>query len=303
VNPSNAFVHYHTIRSKLFVPGSRAELFAKAVATSADALSFDLEDAVAESKKEEARAAVSSFLRERNCGGKIVIVRVNSLSSDLFLQDVEALVGTGLDIINLPKVESREDVQIAAQAIAKAENLLGIEGHVSLLANIETPKGLRLAAEIASSDRRVMGLQVGFSDFLLRCRIDSRNQTVLDALRLGVRFAAAEAGIAAFDGAFVDARQSDAFRAEAEDARRLGFTGKSCIHPAQVPIANEVFSPRTEEIDYAARVLAEADKAAERGAGAFLVDGRMIDNPSIAQARAVVALASHLGIIHPKQGV
>jgi citrate lyase subunit beta/citryl-CoA lyase len=284
------------IRSKLFVPGSRPELFEKAAISAADALSFDLEDAVAAEKKEEARRHVASFLSR--CGefpGKIMIVRVNALPSQLFEADVEAIVGAGANIIiNVPKVESAADVKKAVGIIAQAEKFKGPENKIGVLANIETPKGLRMAAEIAAADSRVMGLQIGFKDLLSRWGIDSRDSGTQQHIRLQVRLAAAEAGIAAFDGAFTDIKQPDAFRAEAENARRMGFAGKSCIHPSQIPIANEVFAPRAEEIAYAERVLAAAGAAADRGTAVFTLDGQMIDEPIIAQARAVVALAAKL---------
>ena len=151
-----------------------------------------------------------------------------------------------------------------------------------------------MAAEIATSDPRVMGLQIGFKDLLSRWEIDSRDAVAQQYVRLQVRLAAAEAGIAAYDGAFTDIKQPDAFRAEAENARRMGFAGKSCIHPSQIPIANEVFAPRAEEIAYAEKVLAAARDAADRGLAVFTLDGQMIDEPIIAQARAVVALAAKL---------
>ncbi len=284
------------IRSKLFVPGSRPELFEKAAGSAADALSFDLEDAVAPEKKDEARKQVASFLsRSKDFPGKILIVRVNALASHIFEADVEAIVGAGANIvINIPKVESASDVKKAVGIIAHAEQFKVPENKIRLLANIETPKGLRMAAEIAAADPRVMGLQIGFKDLLSRWGIDSGDSVAQQYVRLQVRFAAAEAGIAAYDGAFTDIKQPDAFRAEAENARRMGFAGKSCIHPSQIPIANEVFAPRADEIAYAEKVLAAASEAASRGAAVFTMDGQMIDEPIIAQARAVVALAAKL---------
>jgi citrate lyase subunit beta / citryl-CoA lyase len=284
------------MRSKLFVPGSRPELFEKAAGSVADALSFDLEDAVAQEKKTEARGHVASFLRSSNSfAGKLIIVRVNEVSSPIFDADVEAIVGPGVNIINVPKVESAADVSRAVEAIARTEKKQGLGAKIGLLANIETPKGLRRAAEIATADPRVMGLQIGFKDLLSRWGIDGRDSGTQQFVRLQVRLAAAEAGIAAYDGAFTDIKQPDAFRTEAEDARRMGFAGKTCIHPSQVPIANEVFAPRAEEIAYAEKVLAAARDAADRGEAVFAMNGQMIDEPIIAQARATMALVAKLG--------
>jgi citrate lyase subunit beta / citryl-CoA lyase len=289
------------MRSKLFVPGSRPALFEKALLSAADVVSFDLEDAVVPDKKAEARASVASFLRGGPAtDGKLVVVRVNELRSEWFRSDIEMLVGAGLDIINLPKVESREQILAAVDEISRTERIAGVTTETGLLANIETPKGLRLALEIATASHRVMGLQIGFADFSMGCGIDRREKTVLNAVRLAVRFAAAEAGIVAFDGAFLDVNDTDEFRTDALDARRLGFVGKSCIHPTQVPIANEVFSPDAEEIARAEFVLAAASQKTRDGIGAFLHDGKMIDNPVILQARAVVSRAALVREISPK---
>src|SRR6188768_3328413 len=132
------------MRSKLFVPGSRPELFAKAMASEADALSFDLEDAVDEQRKDMARAELAKFLRSLPPNtGKVIIVRVNGLDTQHFEQDVEAIVGSGVDIVNLPKPESPDDIRACAAALTKAERKAKVEP-VDILANIESPRSLRL---------------------------------------------------------------------------------------------------------------------------------------------------------------
>jgi citrate lyase subunit beta/citryl-CoA lyase len=279
------------MRSKLFVPGSRPELFAKAMASAADALSFDLEDAVAPSRKAEAREAVAGFLRQR-LPGKRVVVRVNPLDTPLFEEDLRALAVPGLDILNLPKVESAEDIRAAVSAIAR----LKVDGDapIGILANIETPRGLRLAAEIATADPRVMGLQIGYADLFEPAGIDRMDPAALGYVRVAVRLAAAEAGIAAFDGAYAGVAQPEAYRAEAEAAYRLGFTGKSCIHPSQIALANAVFRPGAAELAWARKVVAAAQDAAARGIGAFTVEGAMVDEPFVARARAVLAASEAL---------
>jgi citrate lyase subunit beta/citryl-CoA lyase len=283
------------MRSKLFVPGSRPELFAKAAASAADALSFDLEDAVAKDRKAEARAAVGTFLRSRpNDDGKVVVVRSNGLSSGLFEDDLKVIVGSGLDVLNLPMVESGEEVREAARVLARLEQAAGVERPIGILANVETPKGLRLAAEIATADPRVVGLQIGYADLFEPCGINRSNPDALSYVRIAIRLAAAEAKIPAYDGAYAVVAKPERYREECEEARNLGFAGKSCIHPTQVPIANECFMPRPAEIEKARRILSAAEDAAVKGVGAFVVDGQMIDEPFLISARAVVALADQL---------
>lgn len=280
------------MRSKLFVPGSRPELFAKAASSAVDALSFDLEDAVAKDRKADARAAVGAFLRSRPADdGKVVVVRSNGLSSGLFKDDLRVIVGPGLDILNLPMVESGDEVREAVRILARFESEAGIERPIGILANIETPKGLRLAAEIATADPRVMGLQIGYADLFEPCGIDRSNVAALSHVRLAIRLAAAEAGIPAYDGAYAVVAKPERYREECDEARSLGFAGKSCIHPTQVPIANECFMPRPAEIEKARRILAAAEEAAAKGVGAFVVDGQMIDEPFLVSARSIVALA------------
>jgi citrate lyase beta subunit len=285
------------MRSKLFVPGSRPELFAKAMKGEADAISFDLEDAVDESMKEVARKELRKFLVSLpENSGKVVIVRVNGLSSGHFEADLKAIVCPALDLVNLPKPESAEDVKMCAAALAKVERKAK-SGPVGILANIESPRAYRLAAEIAGASPRVEGLQVGYGDLIEPLDVDRYNAAVVQSILLHVRIAAGEAGVWAYDGAFANIKNTKGYREEAEMARRLGYIGKSCIHPSQVPLANAVFRPTDEEIAHSLRVVEAARIAAEKGVGAFTVDGRMVDAPFIRRAEHVLALAQKLGLV------
>ena len=164
------------MRSKLFVPASRPELFAKAMAGEADAISFDLEDAVDEAMKDEARAELSKFLATlKPAHGKTIIVRVNGLATPHFAADIEAVVASrAVDLVNFPKAEGADDVKACADALAKAERHAG-SPPLSILANIETPRAYRLAAEIASASPRVVGLQAGWGDLIEPLDIDRYN--------------------------------------------------------------------------------------------------------------------------------
>lgn len=284
------------MRSKLFVPGSRPELFEKAYLSAADAISFDLEDAVAADRKSEARAFVAEALDKDSAGPrKTIIVRVNGFESAHFDADLEAIAREGLDVVNLPKIESPDDIKRASERLAQLEQSRGLSRPIGILANIETPRGVRLAADIALADRRVVGLQIGFGDLFEPYGIARHSRMAVDVIRLSVRLAAAEAGLPAYDGAFVGVDDAEAFRAEAQQARDLGLAGKSCVHPRQVPIANAVFSPTAAEIEKAREIVAAAAEMLPRGVGAFTLEGVMVDEPFIAQARAVLAAAERNG--------
>ena len=284
------------MRSKLFVPGTRPELFAKALAGEADAVSIDLEDAVTEGRKGEARATVAAWLRERpDARGKLVIVRVNAMDTPHFEADLAAVVQPGLDVLNLPKPESADAVRAAAAALARAERENGVTRPVRLLLNVETPRALREAAALATADPRVMGLQVGLADLFEPLGIARTEAAAVQQVLLAVRLAAGEAGVAAYDGAFADVRDTEGFLAEARLARGLGYAGKSCIHPSQVPLANTAFRPSDDEIAHALKVSRAAAEAG--GKGAYLVDGRMVDRPFLQRARAVIEMAERLGLL------
>jgi citrate lyase subunit beta/citryl-CoA lyase len=275
------------MRSKLFVPASRPELFEKALQSAADALSFDLEDAVAPSQKPQARANLAAFLRERPATGKIIVVRINAFGTAEFEQDITALGSVPVDIINLPMIEGVNDVVEAITRVERAETTR----RAQFLLNIETPKSLRKAAELAAAHPRVMGLQIGYADLLEPNGIARSDREALAYIRIAVRLAAAEAGVGAYDGAFAAVKDSEGYRAECIAARHHGFAGKSCIHPGQIATANEIFMPDADEIAWARRVVAAAIDADARGVGAYLVDGHMIDKPFVERARAVVAFA------------
>lgn len=279
------------MRSKLFVPASRPELFEKALFSAADALSFDLEDAVAPSQKAQARANLAAFLRGLPPhSGKTIVVRVNAPATSEFDADIAALAAAPIDIINLPMTEDPEAV---VQAIASIERNEATD-RAKFLLNIETPKALRKAADLAAAHPRVMGLQIGYADLLEPNGIARNDRDALAYIRLAVRLAASEAGIAAYDGAFAAVRNAEGFRSECIAAKHHGFAGKSCIHPSQIATANTVFMPDEDEIAWARKVVAAAIDADARGVGAYLVDGHMIDKPFVERARAVVSLADRL---------
>lgn len=272
------------MRSKLFVPCARPDFFAKAFAGEADMLSFDLEDSVPADGKSAARERLRQVLASdaARASSKRLIVRINALGSPFVEDDIAALAGLRVDLVNLPKVESAEDV-------ARLLRLLSLHGvGAGMLLNIETPPGLAHAAEIAAADPRVAGLQLGLNDLFIALGIDRADPRHQHAALWAVRLAAGQAGCFAYDGSWTDLADADGLRAEAMLARSLGFMGKSCIHPGQVPVVNDVFDG-SDAFDHAGRLLAAAHAAARDGHGAFLFEGRMIDRPAIDAAEAIVA--------------
>lgn len=281
------------MRSKLFVPGIRPELFAKALASAADALSIDLEDSVPESGKAAARAVVGTFLAslEPDRAHPLLIVRCNGHDTPHFEQDLMAVVRRGLTLINLPKCESATEIVDAVAVLERVEAINDVAGPVSILANIETPRGLRNAADIGAAHPRVVGLQLGLGDLFEPLGIERADRVTVHAAMFAVRMAAGEAGVFAIDGAFADVKDLDGYRREAEMSRGIGFIGKSCVHPTQIAIANEVFKPSARQVEAAQRIVDGAHAATARDHGAFLVDGRMIDGPFLRRAEAIVHAA------------
>ncbi len=282
------------MRSKLFVPGARPELFDKAMAGPADALSFDLEDSVPEAGKTAARAAVAAFLArpEVVAGAKLLIVRTNATDSPHFADDLQAMAVPGVWLLNIPKIESAAQVRQVATALEQAEAANGVAQPIGLLINIETPRGLRHAAELAAAHPRVAGLQLGLGDLFAPNGI-ARDPANVQATLFAVKMAAAEAGVFACDGAWPDVADAEGFTVEATMAQKLGFIGKSCIHPRQVALANTLFSVPEALVAEARRILAAAKQADAQGRGAFLFEGRMVDLPFLRRAEAIVAGAGH----------
>lgn len=281
------------MRSKLFVPGLRPELFDKALAGDADALSLDLEDAVAEERKAEARIAVAAFVGSEAVAAsrKAIIVRVNDPDSPHFAADLAAVARDGVALINLPKIESAAALHGAIAAIERAEALNGVSRPIRLLVNIETPRALLHAADIAAAHPRVAGLQLGLADLFEGACIERYDLANVHSAMFAVRMAAAAAGVFALDSAYADLHDEAGYVAEARAARRLGFLGKTCLHPRQVALANTAFAATPAELDAARRIVEAAQAAPDGGRGVFVVDGRMIDLPFLKRAQALLASA------------
>jgi len=277
------------LRSLLFVPGDRPERFDKAAASGADALILDLEDSVAASAKDSARAAVAARLRAAR-GDVAVFVRINPLDTDLSVGDLGALHGLAPDAIVLPKAEGAASVRLLADRLAAA----GIDSPILPIAT-ETPAAIFQLGSYASVAPHLAGLTWGAED--LPAAIGASTAREADGgytapyqfARALTLFGAHAAGVAAIETVFPDFRDLDALAAYAARGRRDGFTGMMAIHPAQVPVINAAFTPSDAE-RAAAQAIVDLF-AANPGAGALQLDGRMVDAPHLKQARRILGLA------------
>lgn len=287
----------------LATPAATWSMVEKGVASSADAVFLDLEDAVAPAEKAPSRRLVVRALRELDWGGKARAFRMNALDTPFFYRDLVEIVeeaGDRLDLIVVPKVNRPEDVYVVDTMLTQIEAGLGFARRIGLEVQIETAEGVVACERIARASARIEAIVFGPGDYAASVRIPLVAIGVRDAWDEaygGERFhyvmhrllvAGRAAGIRVVDGPFADVRDPDGFRGKCRSARALGFDGTWCIHPAQIPIANEVFSPTGEEIAWARRVVAAYEEADRAGRGAIALDGRMIDAASVRMARVAL---------------
>lgn len=290
------------MRSKLFVPGSRPELFQKALNSAADALSFDLEDSVTEDRKVDARESLRKLLcSDLSQTQKTLIVRVNALDTPHCQADIQAVVHSNLDYINLPKPETIADVLAAVTLIEKAEKDNQVNKTIKLLLNIESPTAFLNAELLAKAHPRVAGLQLGLGDLFEPLSIERRELAAIQQAMFYIRMAAGSAGIFAYDSAFANIKDEQGFLEEAKLAYAMGFMGKSCIHPSQIVMANTVFRPSNTEIAHAVNVVIADKNPANKGVGAYIVDGKMIDPPFVKSAYLLIKQAQELDLLSESQ--
>jgi len=281
-------------RSKLFVPGNRPALFEKALASGADAISIDLEDAVPAAERAAARQLVADFLNRRGprtpATEAEVIVRLNGRESGLMIEDMLAAIRPGLQMVNVPKVEDPIAILLCADVLDHIERRYEFDQPVNILATIESPAGVRRAAEIAGAHRRLAGLQFGVGDFAISMGMTASPARLMPAWSAVVG-GAREVGIAAYDSAYTDIADLSGFEAWAAEAKACGFVGKSCIHPSQVDACNKAFSPSRAEIEKAKAIVEAYDQAVASGRGALAFEGQLIDYPFAEEARRIANLA------------
>ena len=273
----------------LFVPVTAKRFVDGAARRGADAIILDLEDSVAASEKERARALVPEAAETVSRGGADVVVRINR-PLRLAVRDIEAAVSPGVLALALPKVDSPEHVRLLAEIVDEVEAERGLApGTTRFIAMVETAAAFFRIAEIARAHPRLCALNLGAEDFALSAGILPDAEGLFMPKQMAV-FAARAAGIMplGFIGTVAEFHDLDGFRQTIRRSRRLGFIGASVIHPSQVPILNEEFRPGAAEIEHARRVVTAYDKALAEGVGAVTVDGKMIDVPIVERARLLL---------------
>jgi citrate lyase subunit beta / citryl-CoA lyase len=281
-------------RSLLIMPANRHDMLAKAPSYGADALIFDLEDSVPVAEKPKARTLAREFIGKHKAQNTLY-VRVNAMQTGLIEEDLDAIVADGLAGIRLPKAESAEHIRTIDALLTRLERERGIpEGTVEISPSFESAKGVWFAYDIASASPRVRSVTCGTAqDGDLQADLGYtwtvEGDEVLYA-RCRVLLAARAAGVAhVLDGSYGNVRDPDGLQICCEAARRLGYRGKSAIHPNQIATINGVFRPTAQELDYYGRVIEAFDAAIARGSAATTVDGKLVDYAMVATARRVLA--------------
>ncbi|HLI11047.1 MAG TPA: CoA ester lyase [Alphaproteobacteria bacterium] len=308
-------------RSELAVPGSNPKLFEKAAASAADIVFLDLEDAVAPDEKEQARKNVIQAINDIDWGAKTLSLRINGLDTHYMYRDlVDVLEQTErLDLIMIPKIGTPADVYAVDMLVTQIETAKRRTKRLGLELIVETALGMQNVEAIAAASPRLEALHFGVADYAASTRARTTNiggpnpdyAVLTDADASGKRevhwgdmwhyaiarmvVAARANGLRPIDGPFGDFQDADGFRAQARRAAVLGCEGKWAIHPSQIALANEVFSPSEAEIKKAQRILDAMAQAQKEGKGAVSLDGRLIDIASIRQAQVLVEKARQIG--------
>jgi citrate lyase subunit beta/citryl-CoA lyase len=281
-------------RSVLYMPGANERALEKAKGIPADALILDLEDAVAPDAKPEARARVCAAAASGDYGAKEIAIRINGIGTQWHDDDIAAAASVGPDAIVVPKVNSAEEV---AQLVASFE-AAGAPAHTKLWAMLETPVAILNAESIAIASDRLTVLVMGTND--LAKELYAEHVPGRAPLHFGLQkclMAARLAGKVILDGVYNDIKDVEGFRAEALQGKQFGFDGKTLMHPSQVEPCNEVFAPSEDEIEHSRKVIAAFDEAQAEGRGVVTVDGRMIENLHVDNARRILAVADAIAAL------
>jgi len=303
-------------RCQLFGPGSRTALFEKMAASAADVINLDLEDSVAPGDKPQARANIIAASHEVNWGAKHLSVRINGLDTPFWYRDVVDLLEQGserIDQIMIPKVGCAADVYAVDALVTAVEAAKGRAKRISLEVIIESAAGIAHVEEIAASSPRLQAMSLGAADFAASMGMQTTGiggtQESYYMLREGAKYwpdpwhwaqaaivaACRTHGVLPVDGPFGDFSDDEGLRAQARRSATLGMVGKWAIHPKQVALCNEVFTPSAAAVAEAREILAAMEAAKARGEGATVYKGRLVDIASIKQAEVIVRQAELIG--------
>lgn len=282
-------------RSVLYMPGANERALDKAKTLAADALILDLEDAVAPDAKVEARERVCTAVADGGYGSREVTIRANSIDTEWHRDDLAAIAQAGPDAVVVPKVNSAADVHAIEQALETG----GAPDHTMIWAMLETPVAVLRAEEIATSSERLTVFVMGTNDLAKELHaehVPGRHPLVFGLSRC--LLAARMTGKTILDGVYNDIRDEIGFEAECTQGRQMGFDGKTLIHPNQLEICNRVFAPTEAEIERAKRIIVAFDEAQAEGRGVVTVDGRLIENLHVEDARRILSLADAISQLH-----
>ena len=285
-------------RSMLFLPGNNPNMLINGNCLGADAVIFDLEDAVSPDEKDAARILVRNTMRYMDFRGCEIIVRINSIDTPYWQKDLDQILPYRPGLILLPKTGSAADVLAADRYMTQVEEKLGMEpGTVGLMPLIETAMGVENAFSIASATSRVKALFLGAEDLTadLQCKRTKEGREI-EYARTRLVMAARAAGVDVYDTPFTDVNDDEGIEVDALLAKSLGFSGKVSISPRHVDVINRVFSPTPAEIDYAYEVMEAIALAKQQGKGAIALRGKMIDAPIVTRAQRTIAMARALGL-------
>ena len=284
------------LRSLLFVPGNQPRMLERASGLKPDAFIPDMEDSVPIDEKANAREVTASYLAKLGAGGVPVIPRVNSLDTGLLDDDLAAMVGEHVFGVSVGKIETPQDIATISAKLDALEREAGIEvGSVRLVPWIETAMAIVHLYEICKASPRIVGVAFGAEDFTNDMGIErTESEAETYFARNSIAVAARAADVVALDTPYFGFRDPDGLRENAGVARQYGFKGKFAIHPAQIDIINETFSPSHAEIEHARRVVDAFEEAASRGRGSTSLDGKVVDVPVVKRAQAVLELAASM---------
>ena len=285
-------------RSMLFLPGNNPNMLINGNCLGADAVIFDLEDAVSPAEKDAARILVRNTMRYMDFRGCEIIVRINSIDTPYWQKDIDEILPYKPGLVLLPKTGSAKDVQEVDAYMTAAEEKLGLaKNTVGIMPLIETAMGVENAFAIASASDRVKALFLGAEDLTadLQCKRTKEGREI-EYARTRLVVAARAAGVDVYDTPFTDVNDDEGIVTDAQLAKALGFTGKASISPRHVEVINSVFSPTQKEVDYAYEVMEAIALAKQQGKGAIALHGKMIDAPIVARAQRTIDMARALGM-------